>query len=160
MKIGVIADTHIPEASTRLPTEIFRAFEKLDLILHAGDILDTTVLEELSQLAEVRAVRGNMDYFSRTYALPETLIVEVGPLRIGLIHGVGPSYHLAERMLRRFKGVNCVVFGHSHQPHNEMLGDVLMFNPGSPTDRRYAPYLSYGILEVDDRIRGRIVTIG
>ena len=160
MRIGVISDTHIPEASAQLPAEIFRAFEKADIILHAGDILDTAVLDELSQLAEVRAVRGNMDYFSRTYFLPEMLVIEAGQFRIGIIHGSGPPYRLPERVLRQFAGVNCVIFGHSHQPYNEMLGGVLMFNPGSPTDRRYAPYLSYGILEVDDRIRGRIVTLG
>jgi hypothetical protein len=159
MKIGVISDTHIPEAAAQLPAEIFRAFEKFDLILHAGDILDTAVLEELAQLAEVRAVRGNMDYFSRTHSLPEMLIVEAGAFRIGVIHGSGPPYRLPERMLKQFNGVHCVVFGHSHQPYNETLGGVLMFNPGSPTDRRYAPYLSYGVLEVGDKIRGRIVTL-
>jgi hypothetical protein len=160
MKIGVISDTHIPEASLQLPSDIFRAFEDSDLILHAGDILDMTLIEELSQLAEVRAVRGNLDFFARACSLPETLVIEIGGFRIGLIHGTGAPHRLAERVLRRFEDVDCVVFGHSHRPHNEILGGVLTFNPGSPTDRRYAPCLSYGILELDETIRGRIVTLG
>lgn len=159
MKIGVISDTHIPEAALQLPPEIFRAFEGADLILHAGDILDMAVIEELGQLAQVRAVRGNMDYFSRVHGLPEMLIVEVGNFRIGLTHGSGPRFQLAERVRRQFANVHCIVFGHSHQPQNEMLGDVLMFNPGSPTDLKYAPYRSYGILEVDETIHGRIITL-
>jgi hypothetical protein len=159
MKIGVISDTHIPEAATQLPAELFRAFEDADLILHAGDILDMTVIEELSQLAEVRAVRGNMDYFNRAHLLPEMLIIPAGKFRIGLIHGSGPPFRLPERILKQFAGMDCIVFGHTHHPHNEILDGVLMFNPGTPTDRRHASCLSYGILEVAETIRGKIITI-
>lgn len=159
MKIGVISDTHIPEASPSIPVEVFRAFSDVDMILHAGDILDMIVIDELSGLAEVRVVRGNMDHYGRTRSLPEVVTVEVAGFRIGLTHGRGRPKGLHERIANSFSGVDCIIFGHSHQPFNKMLGDVLMFNPGSPTDRRFAPYRSYGILELGDTITGRIIRI-
>jgi putative phosphoesterase len=159
MKIGVISDTHIPDAAVSLPSEIFRAFSDVDMILHAGDILEMAVIEELSELAEVRAVRGNMDHYSRAYGLPEAATIEVAGFHIGLTHGGGGPAGLARRVREQFDNVDCIVFGHSHRPSSEMLGDVLMFNPGSPTDRRFAPYRSYGILEVGDTITGRIIRI-
>lgn len=159
MKIGVLSDTHIPDASASLPREVFQAFDGVDLILHAGDILDMVVIDELSEIAEVRAVRGNMDHYGRTHALSESDIVEVGGFRIGLTHGRGAPAGLAERVLAQFENVDCIVFGHSHRAFSGKIGDVLMFNPGSPTDRRFAPFRSFGVLDLGEAVTGRIIRL-
>ncbi len=72
--IGVISDTN-----GRIPSGVPKAFKKIDLIIHAGDIGDETVLDKLSKIAPVVAVRGNMDYGKWTRQLPETEIIEIGP---------------------------------------------------------------------------------
>jgi len=156
MKIGIISDTHIPEAAPDLPIGLFRGLEGAELILHAGDILDCSVLDELASIAPVRAVRGNMDHYPRSHELEEKIVVEAVGYRIGLIHGRGSPGGLEHRVMKEFHGVHCIVFGHSHLPFNEVIDEVLLFNPGTPTDRRYAPYRSYGVLEIGDGITGRI----
>lgn len=147
-RIGVLSDTHIPMRARHLPAEIFIAFTGVDLILHAGDIMDWSVIQELSTLAPVEAVYGNMDHGEVRQRLERRRIIEIGDVRIGLIHGDGAGYSTAARALQAFSGVECVVFGHSHRPYNEMHGDTLLFNPGSPTDRRMMPMGSYGFLYV------------
>jgi len=159
MKIGVVSDTHIPESATDLPSELLQGFEGVDLILHGGDILDCSVLDELETIAPVHAVRGNMDHFPRSYGLPEKLVVEAEKFRIGLIHGHGAPDGLERRVIKEFDDVHCIVFGHAHRPFNEVIDGVLLFNPGTPTDRRFAPYRSFGILDVADRITGRIIRL-
>ncbi len=159
MKIGVVSDTHIPESVPDLPAELMHGFEGVDIILHAGDILDCAVLDELAAIAPVRAVRGNMDNFPRSYELPEKLVVEAEKFRIGLIHGHGAPNGLERRIAKEFDDVHCIVFGHTHRPFNEVIDGVLLFNPGTPTDRRFAPYRSFGILDVADRITGRIIRL-
>ena len=140
-----------------LPAEIFTAFANVDLILHAGDIMEWSVSEELATLAPVEAVAGNMDTGELRMKLERRRIIDVGKVRIGLIHGDGPGYNTPLRALQSFSGVQCVVFGHSHRPYNEWHGDVLLFNPGSPTDRRMMPMGSYGMLYVkDDYIWGDV----
>jgi len=140
-----------------LPAEIFTAFTGVDLILHAGDIMDWTVIRELSTLAPVEAVYGNMDGAEVRQRLERRRIIELGEVRIGLIHGDGAGYGTVARAAQAFSGVHCIVFGHSHRPYNEWHGDTLLFNPGSPTDRRMMPMGSYGFLYVSgDYIWGDI----
>ena len=127
----------------------------MDLILHAGDIITWAVIEELSTVAPVEAVYGNMDFPEVRRRLKRRRIVKLGNKRIGLIHGDGASGSPVTRARQAFRQVDCIVFGHSHRPYNEIHGGVLMFNPGSPTDRRMMPMGSFGILHVTkDGIRG------
>ena len=92
--------------------------------------------------------------------LPEQKILTLDGKRIAIIHGFGPPAGLPERLLKLFEKIDCLVFGHSHQPMNEYRNGVLLFNPGSPTDKRYAPYKSYGILEVNENgIKGEIFSV-
>jgi putative phosphoesterase len=156
-RIGVLSDTHIPMRARYLPAEIFTAFANVDLILHAGDIMEWPVIQELTTLAPVEAVAGNMDVGELRLRLPRRRMIEVGRVKIGLIHGDGAGYNTPLRALQSFSEVQCVVFGHSHRPYNERHGDVLLFNPGSPTDRRMMPMGSYGMLYVSgDDIWGEI----
>ncbi len=107
----------------------------------------------------VLAVRGNQEASDVRMRLPVQRIVAVGPWRIGMVHGDGGMGRTtAERARRSFSAVACIIFGHSHQPINEEVEGVLLFNPGSPTDRRKEPSFSYGLLQVTDAgIMGEIV---
>ncbi|HHT25690.1 MAG TPA: metallophosphoesterase family protein [Firmicutes bacterium] len=150
MRIGVVSDTHIPARARSLPAQLFTGLMGVDMILHAGDLVDMQVLTELAVLAPVYAVHGNVDPIEIKRRLPRTRIVEAGAFRIGLVHGHGPGGNTPQRALQTFNDVHCVVFGHSHQALCERRGEVLLFNPGSPTDKRWSEKHSYGILTVTD----------
>ncbi len=162
MKIGVISDTHIPTQANALPAVILDAFREVDMIIHAGDIVDLSVLEELKGVCpKVRAVWGNMDPYEVRGKLPEKEILEISGHRIGVMHGWGHPKGLIEVMAEAFKGddVEMVIFGHSHNAVNKKSGGVIYFNPGSPTDKSLTDCNSYGIIEIDDAIHGKIVKI-
>jgi len=160
MKIGVISDTHIPERALDIPEEIYSAFKKVDLILHAGDLVSIEVLKSLEEICPVKAVCGNMDRPELKSMLNEKEIITVGKLKIGLIHGAGHPTKLIPYVKSAFKErLDCIVFGHSHNATNEIKNGVLFFNPGSPTDTIFSPCRSYGILEVDEKIKGTIIKL-
>lgn len=129
------------------------------MILHAGDITTPIVLEELERYAPVVAVAGNNDDADLSNRLPPRAIVPVGGFRIGLVHGDGTRGTTFSRAAAAFASgeVDCVVFGHSHQPLVLREGGVLYFNPGSPTDRRRQPRFSYGWLMAGDELRPELV---
>jgi uncharacterized protein len=152
--VAVIADTHMPRGGRRLPETCVERLRAADLILHAGDVVAASVFEELSALGPpVAAVHGNMDDPVLRERLPATRVVEASGLRIGMIHDAGPRAGRDERLVRRFPGCAAVVYGHSHLPEVEQMGETLILNPGSPTERRRAPWHSMLVLEVKD---GRI----
>ena len=161
MKIGVISDTHIPRMAKDIPRAVYDGFKDVDLILHAGDLVEIKFLEKLRKFKKTVAVSGNMDSKEITTVLKPKEIIEAGNFRIGLIHGWGPPEGLAERILAEFKGekVDCIVFGHSHHPINETIKGILFFNPGSTSDKMFTPYNSYGILDITDKITGKIIKL-
>jgi putative phosphoesterase len=138
MRVGVISDTH-----GLLRPQALAALDGSDLILHAGDVGDPTVLDALGQLAPVRAVRGNNDRGGWAAALPETDVVELpGGLFVYLIHDV-EALDLDPAAAR----LSAVVAGHSHRPRNEIEGGVLYFNPGSAGPRRFRLPVTLGRIE-------------
>lgn len=157
-RVIAISDTHIPKVGTELPAQLVEVLREADIIIHAGDLVDISVLERLRDMAPVAAVAGNMDYPGVRAVLPETRVVEVEGRRIGVIHGWGPPLGIERRILSRFSGVDAVVFGHTHSAHLEERKGVLLVNPGTPNDRRFSRRLSYAVLEVDaEGIRPEIV---
>ena len=161
VRIGVISDTHI-FTNENLPKKLLDDFEHVDLVLHAGDLVNLSVLEQLKKVAPtVKAVWGNMDPPEVRRALPDKEIITINQFRFGLTHGLGTPSNLITTVREKFKEerLDCIVFGHSHLPFNEIIQSVLYFNPGSPIDRFFAPYNSYGILEVDKKIIGKIIKI-
>ncbi|MCL6500352.1 MAG: metallophosphoesterase [Firmicutes bacterium] len=157
-RVVAISDTHIPKVGEELPPALLEALRGADLILHAGDLVDISVLEKLQELGPVVAVAGNMDYPSVRSVLPETRVVEVEGKRIGITHGGGPPLGIERRVLSRFRGVDVVVYGHTHSAHLEERKGVMLVNPGTPNDRRFSRRLSYAVLEVDEgRVRPEIV---
>lgn len=157
--IGVVSDTHIPVRAKKLPEILLEGFAGVDLIIHAGDMSSDYVLYELEEIALIHAVAGNTDNDYVQDKLGKKKIITVDGCKIGIIHGDGTGGTTLERVRKAFQGdsVNCVVFGHSHIPFNEVIDDILYFNPGSPTDKRRQEYYSYGILDVvGNRISGTI----
>lgn len=161
-KIGVISDTHIPERAEKIPEKIFDLFKDVDLILHAGDLCEMTVLKDLEKITKVIAVHGNMDE-STCGELPEAVLIEIDNLKIGLTHSYGAPFGIWKRALEMFdeiEDIDCIIFGHSHRALNEVHDDILFFNPGSPTDRIFSPIRSAGILTIKDgKIKGEIVKV-
>jgi len=158
-RIGIISDTHIPKAAPELPAAVCREFCDVDMILHAGDLVEFGVIAELEKLAPTHAVYGNMDPVEVKEQLPVKDTIKVGAFKIGLIHGYGPPAKIANAVSEEFGRVDVIVFGHSHSPLNQMIKKRLFFNPGSPTDKIFAAYNSIGILELGNEIKGKIIRL-
>jgi len=147
LRAGIITDTHVGDELPCVPAEALQHLSEMDLILHAGDMSEPRVLNELRPLAPVVAVRGNHD--PAALAIPTQTVLELEGARIGLTHGVRPALieHLSaaiwvatgrldiaghcRALVRRFPPVDCVVFGHLHIPIRHMVGPTLCFSPGS-----------------------------
>ncbi len=158
MKIGVISDTHIMGSGRQLPNIVHEAFKGVDLILHAGDILIEEVIMELSMIAPVQVVAGNNDGFDLLSKYGRRKIITAGGKRIGLTHGDGRGRSYMSAYLEFMEDkVDCIVYGHSHKPHNEVIDGILYFNPGSPTYRRFQPSYSLGLLHINGGIEGEII---
>lgn len=160
-RVGVVADTHVGEWRAGLPDGVLTSLAGVDLILHAGDITDLVVLEQLGQLAPVVAVQGDHDR-AAGIALPRTREVAIAGFRIGLTHGrrsrrvelvcaalsvvarrpVLLGFHRALR--RRFGRVDCIVFGHLHLPSARWIDGVLFFSPGAVHNAEDAPGFAAG----------------
>jgi uncharacterized protein len=152
VNVAVIADTHMPRGGRRLPDACVERLRAADLILHAGDVTAAAVLDELAALGPpVQAVHGNMDEPALRERLPETLVVEAAGLRIGITHDPGPRAGREERLVRRFPGCAAVVYGHTHLPQVERVGEKWILNPGSPTERRRARAHTMLVLEISNR---------
>ena len=177
MKIGVIADTHIPDAAPRLPSRVKQVFRNMDIILHAGDICDLATLEELERITITMAVSGNRDNDQVRQYVEASRVVEFANRRIGMIHGnrsplIEFVAMIQAKLLRksrfrglydslaaRFPDVDCVVFGHTHQPYAKVHNGILLFNPGTIIASSIGRP-SVGILNVTQKsITGRIVYI-
>jgi uncharacterized protein len=144
--IAIVSDTHLPRGSRRLPPGCVQRLGSADLILHAGDIAPVAVLEEIEALGPpVVAVHGNVDCGELRRRLPAQRTVELDGARIGMVHDAGPATGRFARLRRRFPGVDAVVFGHSHMPLEQRGDGLVIFNPGSPTERRRAPHRSMGL---------------
>jgi uncharacterized protein len=162
MKIGVLSDTHIPERAAALPAKLLAGMKGVDLIIHAGDLSELHVLDALRKVCpDVRAVAGNMDPAEVRRLLPEKLLLKAGDFSIGVAHGYGPPGSLPQMMRELFKKdrVDIIIYGHSHQPTCIDDSVPFLFNPGSPTDTIFAPYKSFGMITIDDKIGMEIVKL-
>ncbi len=148
MRIGLISDTHIPEACEHLPTRVFEVFAGIDLVMHAGDVYVNRVLDELSAIAPVIAALGNGDEGLDGHRhrldqdderVREAHLVEIAGVRIGLVHAIPTPDETSEEVFARamntqFGGpVDVVVQGHSHVEGVTRFGATMVINPGSAT---------------------------
>jgi uncharacterized protein len=150
VRVAVIADTHLPRGSRRLPDACLRELDRADLILHAGDFVAASVLVELRGLAPVEGVHGNQDDAELRTLLPARRVVEIAGHRIGLVHDAGPRRGREARLVGRFPGCDLVVYGHTHVPELLRHGAVTLLNPGSPTERRRGPYRAMATVTVSE----------
>jgi uncharacterized protein len=148
--LGVISDTH-----GLLRPEAVKALRGVDRILHAGDVGASEILEELSQIAPVTAVRGNVDTGSWARKLSLCEVIEVEGLSIYMLH------ILDELDLKpEAAGFGVVIYGHSHVPRSEVKNGVLYFNPGSAGPRRFKLPVTVGKLIVKAKnVRAEIVIL-
>jgi putative phosphoesterase len=154
-RVAVISDTHLPRGGRELPDECVRLLRGADLILHGGDFVSSSVLEDLRALGPpVEAVYGNMDEPALKESLPREHVVEVEDARIGMVHIPGPRAGREARLAARFEDCDAVVYGHTHVPQVERFQHLWVLNPGSPTERRTAQARVMLVLSV----RGRRLT--
>ena len=178
MRIGLISDTHIPEACEHLPAPVFDAFAGVDLVMHAGDVYVNRVLDELARIAPVIAAIGNGDegldghrFKLESDARVRTAhLIEVEGLRIGLAHALPTpdetSQPVFERAMQRHFGgpVDVLVMGHSHLEGIVRFGATLVVNPGSATLPRNLVDVpgTVAILEIaaGGRVTAEIIRLG
>jgi hypothetical protein len=174
MKIGVISDTHLTGGENRggwrkllergpnnlegLIHRLEPIFADVEMVVHAGDINSQSVLDELAKFGPVEAVQGNTDRTVLT-SLPTQKVLELGGFNIGVIHGWGASEDIQKRIRERFKQVDAIIYGHTHEPFNRVIDGLFFFNPGSPTDNFFAPYKSVGVLKISQTIEGEIIKL-
>lgn len=161
MLIGLISDTHIPDRARIIPEKVLASFKDVDLIIHAGDLTTTRVIDELEEIAPVIAIQGNMDRVAGL-RLPNAKVIEAEGVKIGVVHGeVYPRGDTQQLLyLARQLDVNILVSGHSHQPKIEQVEDVLLLNPGSPIVPRLADR-TVMLLEINDKnVDVEIIKIG
>jgi len=160
IRAGLLADTHLERATELYIEQVRSCFADVDVIMHAGDLTDLSVLDVFAD-KEVHAVCGNMCNFAVSSALPTKKVIELGGFLIGLIHGAHVCGNIPDQLLRDFEQVDCIVYGHTHRPACHWNGGVLFVNPGSfMRTSRYGAVGTYAILEAGDKLRGSIHEIG
>jgi uncharacterized protein len=149
IRVVVTGDTHLgPRRRRPLPAALVAACADADRILHTGDVTDAGLLDELAALAPLDGVAGNCDGWDVAARLPAEQTVEVGGVQIALVHDSGPERDRRRRLRAHFPGARAVCFGHSHLPVCDDRDGLLLLNPGSPTERRRAPWHSYAELTI------------
>ena len=177
MRIGLISDTHIPEACEHLPERVFEVFAGIDLVMHAGDVYVNRVLDELARIAPVIAALGNGDEgldghrfrLDPDERVREAHLVTVEGVRIGLVHAIPTPDETSDEVFARamdaqFGGpVDVIVQGHSHVEGVVRFGATLVVNPGSATLPRNLVGVpgTVAILEIKDggRVTAEIVSL-
>ena len=150
MLIGVISDTH-----GLLRPEALVALAECEHILHAGDVGDARILEQLQEIAPVTAIRGNVDSSGECAELPETEMVELGGVFFYIVHSLGWL-----DLNPAAAGVGVVVSGHSHKPSIEQRSGVMYLNPGSAGPRRFKLPASVALVTVNQgKAEARIVEL-
>ena len=204
IRIGVVADTHCPEFLDELPQALLNGLRGVDLILHAGDVGGQSTIDRLSQIAPVKAVKGDHD--GSMGGLPRHCELHAGGRRIVVVHGnrsrlieepatllgtmslglVWPHVWLPVHLKRRHPRADIIVYGHTHMARADVLGETLVLNPGAiytvdraealrrlsrrPNwfewcwlqviqHRRDTVLASFGIIEIADEVRARVMPL-
>ena len=149
-RLLLIADTHVPKRARALPAAVLRAADAADVIVHAGDWVEPSVLDELSAHGDVLGVWGNNDGPQLRARLPEIARRRIEGVDVAVIHETGDAGSRERRMDAAFGDADVLVFGHSHIPWDSTTpGGLRLLNPGSPTDRRRQPHHTYMTLTID-----------
>lgn len=157
----MLSDTHIPAAVDKLPPVVIEELKKSNLCLHAGDFTDIEVANQIRKFAELKAVYGNMDSNQVQSAFPIRQTLNIEGVTIGLTHGSGSAFGIMSRVEQLFdEPLDMYIFGHTHAVCNEIHGKKIFFNPGTPTDKFFAKFNSYGVLNINaGKIEHQIIRI-
>ncbi|MFF1301385.1 metallophosphoesterase family protein [Streptomyces sp. NPDC058307] len=152
MRLLLMSDTHLPKRAKQLPAPLLAELPHADVVVHAGDWVDTATLDLLeSRSARLVAVHGNNDGPELRARLPEVAYAELGGLRFAVVHETGAAQGREARCAARYPDTDVLVFGHSHIPWDTTApGGLRLLNPGSPTDRRRQPHCTYMTATVAD----------
>ena len=160
MRLCVISDTHIPDRAAGLPRRLTEEIRASDRLVHAGDFTTVAAYEMIARLNTLTAVVGNIDEAALAERLERKVTFTVGKFKIGVIHGYGKGQSVLQNIRSDFDAsYHLVIFGHSHTPCEEKIDKTIFFNPGSPTDTIFAPYNSYGIIDIEKTITTRIIRL-
>lgn len=154
-----MSDTHLPRRAKALPEELLERLPRADVVIHAGDWVDTATLDLLeARSRRLIGVYGNNDAPELRARLPEVAYAELGGVRLGVVHETGPAQGRERRCAERFPDLDVLVFGHSHIPWDSTTADgrLRLLNPGSPTDRRRQPYCTLMTAAIED---GRLTAV-
>jgi len=145
VRLLLIADTHVPKRARDLPAQVWQAVDDCDVVLHAGDWVEEPLLDALEARARrLVGVYGNNDGPALRRRLPEVARVELGGVRVAVVHETGAASGRERRCAAHYADIDVLVFGHSHIPWDSTTDTGLrLLNPGSPTDRRRQPYCTY-----------------
>jgi len=154
----LIADTHVPKRARDMPAVVWDEVARADVVLHAGDWVEPSLLDALEERAErLVACWGNNDGDELRRRLPERADVILGGVRFTVVHETGASGGRDARMARLYPDTDVLVFGHSHIPWDTTAETGLrLLNPGSPTDRRRQPFCTYMTATVSDAALGEV----
>ena len=158
MRVGVVADTHVPILAPKIPDTLWRGLEGCDYLIHAGDFHVYSVYEQFASRFPMTAVIGNRDEFPESEDIPEKQLIELEGFTIGVTHGFGPPRGTAKRVVKSWKAPppDLLIFGHSHEAGVSTINDCQLLNPGSPTDYISSEERTYAILELRDEIQIQI----
>lgn len=150
IRLALISDTHIfPSSQRTIAQQAIALFRRsgASVIVHAGDVTCAEVIEQLAEIAPVLAVRGNNDRSQFGKELPEVLELTIGERLLRVVHGDGGR---SARVVASELSAGCdvVIYGHSHIPKIERVGEAILINPGSPSDRRWHPHFGVGFLTI------------
>jgi putative phosphoesterase len=140
--IGLISDTH-----GLVRPDVHTALAGVEMILHAGDVGDQEVLDELNMIATVHAVRGNTD--GHELDLPDFLEFTVGGLIVHLSHGHEVGRPGPENLTTAYPGADVIVYGHTHRQRIDQVGGKIVVNPGAAGARRFDLEPSVALLRVE-----------
>ena len=158
-KIIALSDTHLKDDDS-LPSAVVAIASKADIILHAGDFVSVQAYSALKNLGRLVAVRGNSDSPQLKRLLPEREVIEVGGVKIGLVHMASHGSDLmGADMLAREMDCEVLVFGHIHRPIIEK-GKRLLICPGSTAQPRMSAPSVAELRVIDGSVQGRIIPIG
>ncbi|WP_329372001.1 metallophosphoesterase family protein [Streptomyces sp. NBC_01483] len=158
MRLLLMSDTHLPKRAKALPSQLMAELPHADVVVHAGDWVDTATLDLLEERARrLIGVYGNNDGPALRARLPEVARVELDGLHLGVVHETGAAQGRERRCAERYPDLDVLVFGHSHIPWDTTTETGLrLLNPGSPTDRRRQPHHTYMTATVTD---GRLTEV-
>jgi putative phosphoesterase len=158
IRLVLLADTHVPKRARDLPAEVWHAVADADVVVHAGDWVDASLLDVLEErAARLVACYGNNDGPELRRRLPEIARADVDGLRMAVVHETGSRAGREERCAAAYPDADVLVFGHSHIPWDTTADTGLrLLNPGSPTDRRRQPHCTYMTATVEGGILGDV----